>query len=266
MGTQTIGSIVRPAAFCGATGYKPTSERISRAGVIPLSPTLDHIGVFAASVSLIKQAAQVLVDDWKTINSVKKPILGIPDGPYLNSASGYAQACFRTTCNSLSQAGYEIKHIEVMNNFTEIKEQHQIILASDAAQVHAEWFKKHEHLYSEKFQDLIKRGQNITPAELNTALTFRENFKNEMMNLMQANNIDIWVCPSAPDAAPKGLASTGDPVMNLPWTQIGFPALNLPTHKNDENLPIGLQLVGDFNQDENLINWAEPIEKVVDKR
>ena len=80
---------------------------------------------------------------------------------------------------------------------------------------------------------------------------------------MTENNIDLWLCPPAIDAAPKGLDSTGDPVMGLPWTQIGFPAINIPTTKNEDNLPMGLQLVGKWNADESLFVWAKEIEKVV---
>jgi Asp-tRNA(Asn)/Glu-tRNA(Gln) amidotransferase A subunit family amidase len=82
---------------------------------------------------------------------------------------------------------------------------------------------------------------------------------------MNDNKIDLWICPPTIGPAPKGLDSTGDPVMNLPWTQIGFPALNLPTEKNEEGLPMGLQVVAKWNADETLLAWAEGIEKVVRK-
>jgi Asp-tRNA(Asn)/Glu-tRNA(Gln) amidotransferase A subunit family amidase len=82
---------------------------------------------------------------------------------------------------------------------------------------------------------------------------------------MNENNIDLWICPPTIGAAPKGLDSTGDPVMCLPWTQIGFPAVNIPTTKNEEGLPMGFQIVGKWNTDESLLAWAEEIEKVVRK-
>jgi Asp-tRNA(Asn)/Glu-tRNA(Gln) amidotransferase A subunit family amidase len=80
---------------------------------------------------------------------------------------------------------------------------------------------------------------------------------------MDSHGLDIWVAPSAPGAAPHGLDSTGDPVMNLPWTQAGLPALNLPSGADEAGLPFGLQLVGRWNQDEQLLAWAEDIEKVL---
>ena len=83
---------------------------------------------------------------------------------------------------------------------------------------------------------------------------------------MSEHKIDLWICPPAVGPAPKGLDSTGDPVMCLPWTQIGFPAINLPAGKNDEGLPMGFQLIGSWNSDEALLAWASDLEKVVNKR
>ena len=78
---------------------------------------------------------------------------------------------------------------------------------------------------------------------------------------MSNNNFDVWICPSTVDAAPRGLESTGDPVMNLPWTQAGLPAMNLPAGKNPNGLPLGLQLVGNWRKDEALLFWAQGLEE-----
>lgn len=263
LGTQTIGSVIRPAAFCGAVGFKPTYERISRDGVIPLSPTLDHIGFFTPDVETAKQVAQVLIKDWMQDAAIRKPILGIPEGPYLTCASDYALACFNDHCRALTDAGYDLRRVRVMDDFQEIRDRHDAIMSSDAASVHKEWFARHEILYSSKFSDLIKRGQQITNYQLH--LEARDAFRASLTQTMDENQIDLWICPPAVGPAPKGLDSTGDPVMCLPWTQIGFPAINIPTTKNEENLPMGLQLVGKWNSDESLLVWAEDIEKVVRK-
>lgn len=264
LGTQTIGSIIRPAAFCGVVGMKPTYDRISREGVIPLSPSLDHIGFFAPDVETAAHAARALYKDWdEPTLPLPRPTLGIPDGPYLSCASDYALACFNTTCNFLADAGYELKHVQVMDDFQTIRDRHDVILAHEAAQVHDEWFKMYENLYSSKFTELIRRGQSVS--NLEALLEDRDQFRESMTQIMNDNNIDIWICPSTVGPAPKGLGSTGDPVMNLPWTQIGFPAINIPTTKNEEDLPMGLQIVGKWNADESLLAWAGDIEKVVRK-
>src|SRR5215510_10002423 len=117
LGTQTIGSIIRPAAFCGVVGFKPTYDRISRAGVIPLSPSLDHIGFFTPDVETAKHAASVLIGDWRLETTDRRPTLGIPDGLYLACASDYALGRFNAICDSLTQAGYELRRIPVMDDF-----------------------------------------------------------------------------------------------------------------------------------------------------
>ncbi|MDO8752941.1 MAG: amidase [Anaerolineales bacterium] len=265
LGTQTIGSVIRPAAFCGVVGFKPTYERIPRDGVIPLSPSLDHVGFFAPDVDNAKKVASVLIGDWglETIN--RKPILGIPEGAYLTCASDYALACFNKICDSLAEAGYELRRVRVMDDYQEIRNRHDVIMSYDAANVHKKWFAKHKILYSSKFSDLIHRGQSITNSQLQIALEARDQFRSSITQTMTENKIDLWICPPTVGPAPKGLDSTGDPVMNLPWTQIGFPAINIPTTKNEEGLPMGLQLVGKWNSDESLLSWAEDIEKVVRK-
>lgn len=263
LGTQTIGSVIRPAAFCGVVGFKPTYESISREGVIPLSPTFDHIGFFTTDIATAKQAANVLIRDWKLDSPTQKPILGIPEGPYLACASDYALACFNDLCLSLTDAGYELRRIRVMDDFQEIRNRHDAIMSYDASQVHKNWFAKYETLYSAKFSDLIKRGRSVS--NLQSLLSARDALRTSITQAMEENQIDIWVCPPAVGPAPKGLNSTGDPVMCLPWTQIGFPAVNIPTTKNEAGLPMGLQLVGKWDADESLLAWAEDIEKVVRK-
>ena len=265
LGTQTIGSIVRPAAFCGVVGFKPTYDRISREGVIPLSPSLDHIGFFTSDIETAKHAASVLIGDWELATTDRKPTLGIPDGPYLASASDYALTHFNAICDSLTQAGYELRRVPVMDDFQEIRNRHDLIMSSEAAQVHAVWFIQHQDLYSSKFTELIKRGQSVTSSQLRDAFMARDALRDQMTQTMNDNHIDLWICPPAVGPAPKGLDSTGDPVMCLPWTQIGFPAINLPAGKNDEGLPIGFQVVGPWNSDEALLAWASDLEKVVNK-
>ena len=265
LGTQTIGSIVRPAAFCGVVGFKPTYDRISRAGVIPLSPSLDHIGFFTPDVETAKHAASVLIGDWSLETTDRKPTLGIPEGPYLASASDYALARFNAICDSLTQAGYELRRIPVMDDFQEIRDRHDVIMSAEAAEVHADWFKQHQDLYSPKFTELIKRGQAVTSPQLKDAFRAQDAFRDQMTQSMNDNHIDLWICPPTIGPAPQGLESTGDPVMCLSWTQIGFPAMNLPAGKNEEGLPMGLQIVGTWNSDEEVLRWASDLEKIVSK-
>lgn len=264
LGTQTIGSIIRPASFCKVVGVKPTYDRISRAGVIPLSPSLDHIGFFTPDVETAIHTARVLYKEWdEPTTPLRKPILGIPGGPYLQNANQEGRAHFEKLCKVMEDAGHKLRHVEIMSNFTEIRARNDVIMSAEAAQVHKTWFKKYKALYSSKLTDLIHRGQSITESQLKNALTARDDFRAELRRAMIDNNIDLWIAPSAVGAAPKGLESTGDPIMNLPWTQAGLPAVNLPAGKNRDGLPLGLQVIGNWFKDESLLFWAQGLEKVL---
>lgn len=264
-GTQTIGSVIRPASFCGVVGYKPTYERISRAGVIPLSASLDHVGVFTPDVAGAKVAASLLCHDWRADaeSAQRKPVFGIPEGPYLEHVDDEGREHFNTTCRHLSALGYEIKTLQVMPDYDEIFDRHYSLMAAEAAQVHKEWFAKYGELYHPKTVELIERGQSVSAQALSRALEGRARLRNELTSLMDEHSIDLWLSPSATGAAPQGLDSTGNPVMNLPWTHSGLPVLNLPSGVNAAALPFGLQVVGRWNTDEALFAWAESIESKV---
>ena len=264
LGTQTIGSIVRPASFCGVVGLKPTYDRISRDGVIPLSPSLDHVGFFVPDVEGAINAARVLYRDWdEPIQSLKKPRLGIPAGPYLQSVSEESLAHFEHVYTLLAEAGYELQRLEVMPDFEEIRARHDVIMSAEAAQVHADWVSEYADRYSTKFTELIQRGQSISHNQLHTALAARDNFRADMRSTFLDHNIDLWIAPSTIGPAPRGLDSTGDPVMNLPWTQAGLPAINLPAGKSENGLPLGLQIVGNWYKDESLLFWSKDLEGVL---
>jgi Asp-tRNA(Asn)/Glu-tRNA(Gln) amidotransferase A subunit family amidase len=267
LGTQTIGSIVRPASFCGVVGFKPSYERISRAGVIPLAPSLDHVGAFAGNVAGAALAASVLIPDWrKEITHPLKPVLAIPEGPYLERAGEAMLAHFKEIVRRLREANYLVKSVPVMPDFVALRERHYLITAGEAARVHGAWFPKHRDLYHPKTLELLERGQGLADEALAEALKSREQLRNELARVMNEGRIDIWISPSAPGPAPKGLDGTGDPVMNLPWTHAGLPALNLPSGRNAEGLPLGLQLTGRWRGDEHLLAWATEIERVISEQ
>jgi Asp-tRNA(Asn)/Glu-tRNA(Gln) amidotransferase A subunit family amidase len=264
LGTQTIGSVIRPAAYCGIVALKPTYDRISRSGIIPLSPSLDHVGIFAPDISTAQSVASVLCDDWdESISLNGKPVLAIPEGPYLESAAGDALTHFKVICDLLADAGYELRRTRVMDDIQDVRARHDLIIAADAARVHQKWFEKYEQLYSAKLAELIRRGRSITDSQLQDALNARAVFRAEMIRPMKENNVDLWISPSSTGPAPKGLDNTGDPAMNLPWTQAGLPALNLPAGKNQDGLPLGLQVIGNWYKDESLLFWAKALEKVL---
>lgn len=264
LGTQTIGSVIRPAAFCGVVGFKPTSGRISQAGVIPLSPSLDHIGFFTQNVKQAVLAAQVLCDNWHPQKfQVDPPILGVPLGSYLERTSKEAYQHFVSTQEKLTQAGFTVRPVEVMPHFEQIVQQHTSLVAGEAAIVHQEWFALHADLYHPKTADLIRRGQALSTEQLARYRAGRSEFRAYLEEVMAKSGISAWIAPAALGTAPSGLDSTGDPIMNLPWTYAGLPAINLPAGFLPNKLPLGLQLVAGWGQDENLLAWADHIAQAI---
>jgi Asp-tRNA(Asn)/Glu-tRNA(Gln) amidotransferase A subunit family amidase len=267
LGTQTIGSVIRPAAFCGVVGYKPSYGRISTKGVIPLSPSLDHVGTFARSVWMTAKAAEILVDNWrKDEEENTRPILGIPDGEYLKNADEEMLKHFWEVVDLMKQIGYTVRRQDLLPHYENIIEQHNLILDAEAAQVHREWYRFHSEKYNERTLEMIERGMLISKSALKEAKAAATYFGHSVSTVMDINHIDLWVSPAAPGAAPKGLDSTGSPVMNLPWTQAGLPTLGLPSGKTKKGLPLGIQFVADRGKDEELLAWGLEIENVLEKK
>ncbi|MCA9948239.1 MAG: amidase [Anaerolineales bacterium] len=260
-GTQTIGSINRPAAFCGTVGYKPSYDRISRAGVIPLSESLDHIGFFTNDVAGAALAASLLCKNWQTgIQLKRRPILGIPTGPYLGCADAEGLAHFQNSCDLLRAAGFTIKSVAALPDFEQIRQQHLALMAYETAAFHAHWFAAYRDLYHEKTVELIERGQAVTAVQVQAAKAAQHQLRAALQNLMIENELDAWITPSAKGPAPLGLSSTGDPIMNLPWTNSGLPTLTIPSSLSAQGLPLGLQLVGHWSGDEVLFAVGMQVE------
>jgi Asp-tRNA(Asn)/Glu-tRNA(Gln) amidotransferase A subunit family amidase len=266
LGTQTIGSVNRPAAFCGVVGYKPSHRRIPKRNVLPLSPSLDHVGLFTPSVDGVELVAGLLCGQWQLavmMDPTSKPILGVPEGPYLERASAEGLAHFRAVCARLQGAGLVVKPVAAMPDFEEIYERHNLIVAAEAAQVHKEWYARYGERYHPKTVELIERGQQVSGEQLEQARHGRSQLRRQLMKLMEQEGIDLWLSPPAPGPAPAGLNSTGDPVMNLPWTHAGLPTLTLPAGKNEMGLPLGLQLAARWYEDEKMLDWAADMEDIV---
>lgn len=263
LGTQTIGSITRPAAFCGVVGFKASYDRVSRVGSVPLAPSLDHVGCFTADVAGAARVAPLVVHSWRDARPESRPVLGVPEGPYLEKASPEGLAHFRDVCRRLADAGYRVEPVAAFSDLEDVRARHDLIVAAEAARVHESWYPRYGELYQEKTAELIRRGRTIAAADLDRALAGRESLRAELTALMDAHHLDLWISPAAPGPAPEGLGWTGDPVMNLPWTQAGLPTLGLPSGTSAEGLPLGLQLAGRWYADEALLAWAADLEKAL---
>ncbi|MFD1572361.1 amidase [Halorubrum laminariae] len=259
-GTQTIGSVIRPAAFCGIVGYKPSFGRISTEGVIPLSESVDHVGIFTQDTAGVSLAAPLLCDSWRTLPApTETPTIGVPAGPYLEQASDLALDAFEDHLDELDAAEYDIVRVDAMADIDAINERHQRLVAADAAVAHEEWYREYGERYAEETSELIAEGLEATMETVAVGRRSRGELRGDLTDLMDEHGIDLWIAPAAPGPAPEGIDSTGDPIMNLPWTHAGLPTVTVPASETDDGLPLGVQFAGRFDADEDVIRWSHGI-------
>lgn len=264
LGTQTNGSTIRPAAFCGIVGFKPSYGRIPRGGLILSSMSLDTIGFFTQDIAGVAVVAPLLCQHWHNENAdiESMAVLGVPDGPYLEQASPEARTVFETQLLQLQQAGYTVRRVHALHDVEAIHRRHNRLVAAEMALGHRDWFRAYEPLYRPLTAAAIREGQQVSEQELMMCRAGRHALRELLASLMKQAGIDLWVCPAAPGPAPEGITTTGNSNMNLPWTHAGMPAITLPVGHAENGLPLGLQLVGAAMADEKLVAWAERIAEV----
>jgi Asp-tRNA(Asn)/Glu-tRNA(Gln) amidotransferase A subunit family amidase len=260
LGTQTIGSVIRPAAFCGIVGFKPSYDRIATPGLVYFSRTVDHVGLFTQDVAGMQLAASVLCADWQPDPIADaRPILGVPDGPYLEQTEPAALSRFSETLVQLQRAGYGVRHVPALADIAELNHLHRRLVFAEFAREHAASYAAHAALYRPRTAEAIEIGRTVDADELAAARASCLQRRAALEQQMEEAGIDLWICPPAPGPAPEGIHATGDPNMNLPWTHAGMPVVTVPTGQTVDGLPLGLQIVARFGRDEQLLTWAEQI-------
>ncbi len=259
LGTQVIGSTIRPAAYCGIFGFKPTYGRISTAGLIRCADTVEHIGYFTQDLAGVALVAPLLCSSWLAVTADRQPVLGVPDGPYLAQASDEALAAFERQLALLQLHGYSIKRVAALQDIEEINRRHTRMVFAEMALVHTDWFARYESLYRPRTAAALREGQEVSEKEQAQARAGRLALRTVLEAQMAQNGIDLWVTPATTGPAPHGLDSTGSPIMNLPWTYTGMSAITLPAGRAGNGLPLGLQCVGATMADEYVVQWVAPI-------
>jgi len=256
VGTQTIGSVIRPAAYCGVVGYKPSFNRVATTGLVVFSPAADHVGFFTADVASMQAVASAVIDRRQpTSDRPARPTLALPVGRYLEQSA--ALDALEAQVEQLTRAGYTLERIPLFDDIESINSCHQDMIAAELAKQHRPWFAKYERLYRPRTAALIRQGQTVSDQRLQATREGRLLLRRRLHRIMDEEGIDLWISPSAPDVAPRGIEATGSPLMNLPWTHTGLPAVSLPAGHGMLSLPLGLQLVGRFGEDESLLMWAK---------
>jgi Asp-tRNA(Asn)/Glu-tRNA(Gln) amidotransferase A subunit family amidase len=263
-GSQTIGSVIRPAAYCGIVGFKPSLGRIDPTGVLYVAPSLDHVGLFTQDVAGMQIAAAALCRGWQPAEvSHDLPVLGVPDGPYLEQALPEGLAAFEQQVLRLQEAGYTVRRVPVLGDVVAINQRHRALMVYEMAREHRQWFADYEALYRTRTAELIRSGQQVEGKAAAEARAGQLATRRELESAMRQSAVDIWISPAAPGPAPEGIGSTGDPIMNLPWTHAGVPTLTIPAGRAENDLPLGLQCASAFGTDEQLLAWAQHLEHVL---
>jgi len=262
VGTQVIGSTIRPAAYCSIVGFKPSYGRIPTNGLIKCADSVEHIGYFTQDVAGSAFVAPLLCKDWHsdyTVPPGRLPVLGVPDGPYLAQAMPEARVAFEKQIELLEKNGYTIRHVPAFEDIEGVNRHHTRMVFAEMAQVHKSWFAQYESLYRPRTAAALREGQIVGEEELAEARAGRALLRADLENRMAEAVIDLWISPATTEPAPEGLESTGSPIMNLPWTYAGSPAITLPAGMAGNELPLGLQCTGAAMADEALLAWVAPM-------
>jgi Asp-tRNA(Asn)/Glu-tRNA(Gln) amidotransferase A subunit family amidase len=268
IGTQTNGSVIRPASFCGVYGYKPSHGLIPRTGVLRQSPPLDTVGVMAADLEGLALLAEPLMAfDAKDPDSRPRarpallqvlrepppvpPKLAFVRSPVWDEADEDTRAGFVELAEVL---GERIEEIELSSTFGEAIELHRTIMEADLAKSFAREYERGRDQLSARLREMIERGQRVLAVDYNRALERVAVLNAALGELF--TRYDAILTPAAPGEASKGLGSTGSPVFCTTWTLCGVPALTLPLLSGASGLPIGVQLVGEKGDDARLLRTA----------
>ncbi len=268
LGTQTNGSVIRPASFCGVYGFKPTHGLVPRGGVLRLSRTLDHVGIFARTLEDVALVAEQLVghDARDPDTRVRAripfvaqaaeappftPMLAYVKGPAWDRAEAETREAFAELVAAL---GDRVVEVELPDSARQALDWHRTIMEAEmAANLNLEWEKGRDRL-SESLRAQLARGREISALDYQLACARAPLINDGFEEIFE--RCDAILTPAAAGTAPKGIAATGDPAFCTLWTLAGMPAISLPLMRGENGLPLGVQLVGRRNGDARLLRTA----------
>ena len=273
IGSQTNGSVIRPASYCGVVGYKPSYGLISRSGVLKQSDKLDHMGIFGKSVEDVALLAKTLIKkdlyDSSTIHYSADEMLDVcKKGPIFEPKFIFYKTKNWKKIDKQSQKSFEFliktfkKNIEVFDTpsyFDYIPKYHKIIHETDMANNFYEYYKKSKKKLSKEMTSAIERGLKYSSKEYVEAIDFMKQSYESYKEVFE--DYHGILTPATTGVADKGLKSTGSPEFCTIWTYMGLPAISLPLLAGANNLPLGVQLIGDKLDDLRFLGIANWIEK-----
>jgi aspartyl-tRNA(Asn)/glutamyl-tRNA(Gln) amidotransferase subunit A len=276
LGSQTGGSVLRPASFNGVVGLKPTFGRISRYGVVPVSASLDTMGHYARTVedtALLLNAmsgydsndpgsADRQAPDFyaASLTPQAAPRIGLVRKHFWEKASQETRDHADSIAQRFADAGAIIEDAELPTDFEELLWAHRILMTTEAADAHREWFDGRADDYSPNVRGVIENGLKASAVDYLRAKEVQATFSREMGEAMRP--FDVVMTPSTPTAAPRDLSTTGDPMFQSPFTFGGFPTISLPSGFDSVSMPLGVQLGTPHWEEERLLSvaaWCEGV-------
>ena len=253
-GTQTGGSVIRPAAYCGIVGYKPTFNEFSRTGIKMQCPSLDTLGLMARTVEDIAlfRGAVLKLPPVPIDRGVSAPCIGICRTPIWGEATPDTHAALEGAAKILSAKGAKVVDVAFAPEFHDILDDHAAISGFESVRNYADERLRNPDKISKELTEVLKRGSAVTFERFVAAQRKSVAFKAHVDSLF--DTVDVLICPSAQGEAPSGVEFTGDPRFNSIWTLAGTPCVTLPWGTGAKGLPLGLQLVGLRYKDDKLLS------------
>ena len=273
LGSQTGGSISRPAAYCGVVGFKPTYGRVSLRGVLELAFSLDHIGPLTRTVGDAALVGQIIAGhDPKDPYSSDRPVdfapksfdtpprIGLVHDLFDSGTEDETRDITRDALTRIENAGAETPVVRLPKSFKEVHAMHRIIMHAEGSAYHADRFSRKPKQFRPKIRAMIEEGLLLPAAAYVEAKKHQGIFRRDIQ--CSFKDVDVIVTPATPAPAPYGLESTGDPLFNSPWSHSGLPTVVIPVGLTDSGLPIAIQLIGRAYDEAALLGaaaWCESV-------
>ena len=277
MGSQTVGSVLRPASYNGIVGLKPTYGRVSRRGVVPVSWSLDTVGWMGRTVEDMALLLQVMAgpdeldpvasklpagDYLSDLESAKTPKIGLITSFFMEESDQETQQMTRAILDQLKSAGASVVDVTLPESFDTAFQDQLLIMGVEAAAFHKPMYEKQAADYRPKLREMLRQGLETDAVTYTKALERRLRFSADMRVL--AEQADVLLTPSTPTAPLAALTNTGDTRFQGPWTSCGLPTITLPTGLSKSGLPMGIQLIASPFEEVRLLAIARWCEKMID--
>ena len=256
-GTQTGGSTIRPASYCGIVGYKPSFGTINRAGLKFLAESLDTIGVMARSVE--DCALLVHAVSGRALPDFSRPLpqpcrIGLHRTSRWKDASPAAQRALEEAASALAKHGASVREFTLPAEFDRLYDDQHLLMNWEGARALAPEYFNHRDLLSAHMQKMIPEYAAMSREPYASAMRHARECRTVFANVFA--DVDVLLTPSAPGEAPEGIKETGSSVFNRNWTVLGVPCVTIPRGAGPQGLPLGVQFIGAYDDDERVLRFA----------